>query len=104
MAADTKDIENPQQQMSTIVEKKVQYFTSQQWKLHLKGKEVSVRETIDSVVKTILVVKDFGSSVAGLDPVHAGLPWAGICVLLTAWHPILYCSQDNFLISCCIFL
>jgi hypothetical protein len=26
--------------------------------------------------------KDIGTTIAGLDPVHAGLPWAGICLLL----------------------
>jgi hypothetical protein len=31
----------------------------------------------------VMTIRDFGSSVAALDPVHAGPAWAGVCVLLS---------------------
>jgi len=70
--------------MSAVVDKKILCFTSQQWKLEVGGKEYKIREQIGRIVKMIQIVKDFGSQVAGLDPIHAGLLWAGVCVLLTA--------------------
>ncbi|KAL8821183.1 MAG: hypothetical protein Q9223_000745 [Gallowayella weberi] len=41
-----------------------------------------IRQQIDRIIKIVTVAKDFVSSVASMDPIHAGLPWAGICVLL----------------------
>ena len=45
-------------------------------------KAVEVREQVDRIVKVVLVAKDFISSAASIDPIHAGLPWAGVCMLL----------------------
>ena len=83
MPIDTKDIKDPKEQMSAVVDKKIKYFTSQQWKLTIMGKDFKIRAKIEEIVKIITAVKDFGSQVASLDPVHAGLPWAGVCVLIT---------------------
>ena len=38
---------------------------------------------MESIVKIINNFKDAGTSAANADPVHAGLPWAGICLLLS---------------------
>lgn len=43
---------------------------------------IEVREQVDRIIKIVTVAKDFVSSVASLDPIHAGLPWAGVCMLL----------------------
>ena len=43
---------------------------------------MEVREQVDRIVKLVLVAKDFASAAASLDPIHAGLPWAGVCMLL----------------------
>ena len=40
------------------------------------------RDKADTVVSLISKFKDIGSIAAGADPVHVGLPWAGICLLL----------------------
>ncbi len=37
---------------------------------------------MNRIVKVMLVAKDFVSSVANMDLVHAGLPWAEVCMLL----------------------
>lgn len=34
------------------------------------------------ICKSIQAFKDVGSQIAGLDPLHAGLPWAGFCLLM----------------------
>ena len=69
--------------MSAVVDKKLKLFTTQQWKIHIGKETVVIRDQIERIINIVKVVKDFGSSIAGLDPIHAGLPWAGVCVLLT---------------------
>ena len=70
--------------MSAVVDKKLKFFNTHQWKISLGKIEVdTLRKQIEHIVNVIKVVKDLGSSIAGIDPLHAGLPWAGVCLLLT---------------------
>lgn len=68
--------------MSALVDKKLEMMNDRQWRVKVCGRSVEVREQVDRIVKVVLVAKDFISSAASLDPIHAGLPWAGICMLL----------------------
>lgn len=78
-----KDSVDREKQMSGLVDKKLAMMELKQWRMKiLSGKPVIVREQIDRIVKIVLVAKDFGSSLASMDPIHAGLPWAGVCMLL----------------------
>lgn len=71
-----------QKQMSDLVAKKLAIMTAKQWRISLLGKSIETREQFDRIVKLALVAKDFISPAASMDPIHAGLPWAGVCVLL----------------------
>lgn len=51
-----------------------------------------MREILDGVVKALEKFKDVGSAAARLDPVHAGLPMAAVCVLLP---PVLNFSNQE---------
>lgn len=44
---------------------------------------VAVRKLVDKIVHVFEKVKDLGSVAASIDPVHAGIPFAGICVLVS---------------------
>lgn len=68
--------------MSALVEKKLAIMNDKQWRIKVCGRSVVMREQVDKIVKIVLVAKDFISTAASLDPVHAGLPWAGVCILL----------------------
>lgn len=68
--------------MSALVTKKLETMKQEQWKLQIGGKSIEVRQQVDRIVKVVLVGKDFITSVASMDPIHAGLPWAGVCMLL----------------------
>ncbi|KAH0537439.1 hypothetical protein FGG08_005747 [Glutinoglossum americanum] len=57
-------------------------MNKEQWRFSVGGTSVEVREQVDRIVKIVLVAKDSISSVASLGPIHAGLPWAGVCTLL----------------------
>ena len=49
-------------------------------------REVSVRQQADKVLQFLHRLKPVGDVVANIDPVHVGLPWAGIRVLLEVFR------------------
>ncbi|KAI9877712.1 MAG: hypothetical protein M1830_003024 [Pleopsidium flavum] len=67
-----------EKQMSGLVDKKLAAMKEEQWKIKIGGKSIEVRQQVDRIVKVVLVGKDFITSVAHIDPIHAGLPWAGL--------------------------
>lgn len=77
-----KDPSEREKQMSALVDEKLAVMNERQWRFRVCGRSVEVREQVDRIFKVVLVVKDFVSSAASMDPIHAGLPWAGVCMLL----------------------
>lgn len=71
-----------EKQMSALVDEKLAAMNDKRWRIKMCGRSVEIREQVDRVVKVVLVAKDFITPFANLDPVHAGLPWAGVCMLL----------------------
>jgi hypothetical protein len=76
-----------QKQMSLLVTKKLEVMDEARWKFHVGEKEIVVREQLDHIVKGVLFAKDFVTQAVKLssDP-HAGLAWAGVCLLLPVSH------------------
>ena len=64
------------------VEQKKDQLEQKRWKVTFAGKEVIIREQLNKIIKAVQVSKDLGSAIAGLDPLHAGLPWVGICFIM----------------------
>lgn len=73
---------NKEEQMSKFIEARLAAMNDRKWRVKLGEHSIEVREQIDRIINIVLVAKDFVSSVASMDPVHAGLPWAGVCLLL----------------------
>ena len=71
-----------QTKVSSILSRNLNKMTSRQWSIKWKGKPRQIRDQFDRIVKVVQIAKDFGSAAAGLDSIHAGLPWAGVCILL----------------------
>ena len=69
------------EQMSVLVQKKVDDMEEKQTKLRLGGKEIELRPQFDRVVKGVIYAKGFVTSAVSADP-HAALAWAGVCVFL----------------------
>ena len=67
--------------MSALVRKKLNKMDEAQWRVKFGDKEIVVQDQFDRLVKAILFGKEFISSAVSADP-HAGLAWAGVCVLL----------------------
>lgn len=83
--------------MSSFVSKKLAAMDDKKWRLDVAGSSIEVREQVDRLLKTILVAKDFISSVASMDPIHAGLPWAGVCMLLSVGIFILHATRPTLI-------
>lgn len=71
-----------QERIQSVLALKRKQILQKQWRLKWGNKSIKVRAQIDSIVKIISAFKDVGNVVANVDPLHAGLPWAGICFLL----------------------
>lgn len=71
-----------EEQSSKIIDAKMQEIVKGEWSFSWKGDKVRVRDQVNYIVKVIRKLQDVGSAAASLDPVHAGLPWAAICVVL----------------------
>jgi hypothetical protein len=83
MGRDTPESACPDQQMLAVINQRLEQMKSRQLNIKLAGTSIRIREQIDRIVKVVSVVRDSGNTGAALDPVHAGLAWAGVCVLLT---------------------
>lgn len=64
---------------------KLALLQSREWRMRFNGRDVKVRDQIDRIANVLDACKNVGDGVAALDPLHAGLPWAGVCVILTVW-------------------
>jgi WD40 repeat protein len=59
------------------------YNGANELKTKIEGTKGLVREKIDKVLILIDKFKAIGDGVSSLDPIHAGLPWAGVKILLS---------------------
>jgi hypothetical protein len=62
-----------------------QALEAKRWKITTSSGEVVLRDQLDRLLKVVTVFKDVGNAAGSLDPVHAGLPLAGFCVLMQIW-------------------
>ena len=79
----SKTSETLEERIQQVLTESITAITDRQWRIKWGSRlNVSLRGVVDNVVKALIKFKDVGSAAASLDPVHAGLPWAAICVLL----------------------
>jgi len=80
---DDGDASGREKQMSALVNKKLETMNGKQWRVKVCGRSVEIRQKVDRIVKVVLVGKGFISAAESINPIHMGLPWAGVCMLLT---------------------
>jgi hypothetical protein len=68
--------------MTSLVKEKLRVMTRKQWTLPWGKTSFVVREQAEKIIKIVQQFSGIGTAVAGLDPTHAGVAWAGVCVLL----------------------
>jgi len=71
------------ERLSVVVAQKRDEMLSRQWTVKFMNHKLKIREQLQRVAKVAEYARGFGSIIANIDPVHAGLPWAGINLLLT---------------------
>jgi hypothetical protein len=70
--------------MSAVIDRELLKINNRQWKIRIFPMQnaVAVRKLVDKIVHVFEKVKDIGSIAASIDLVHAGMAFAGICVLV----------------------
>jgi hypothetical protein len=72
-----------EQRLQAIKAQKQRLMTDKQWVLYWQQKRKGFKgDSFDKIVKVFQIVKPIGDTAAGLDPVHAGIPWACVSMLL----------------------
>ncbi|KAF2147935.1 WD40 repeat-like protein [Myriangium duriaei CBS 260.36] len=70
------------QKAYNAVSEKQQVCKDKQWQWHFHGRVRVLRDEADKILYWLKRFKTVGDAVAGLDPVHVGLPWAVVNALL----------------------
>ncbi|KAF7502845.1 hypothetical protein GJ744_005000 [Endocarpon pusillum] len=78
------DIQSALQGAINATNNKRQARLDNRWSCTLNGRNVILREKAEKVVHWLDRFKSIGDVVANADPIHIGLPWAGIRLLLEA--------------------
>ena len=79
----SKNYADKEKQLSTLVGKQVERMESKEWKIRLGSKSIKVRTQVERILKIMSTIKDLGTQAASLDPTHAGLPVAGLYLVLS---------------------
>lgn len=82
----SKNYADKEKQLSALVKAQVERMESREWKIKLGHKTIKIRKQVEGIIKILSAVKDFGTQAAALDPVHAGLPVAGLYLILSVGH------------------
>lgn len=69
--------------MEAMVQFQINKMKQKQWVLQWDQKSIVVRDQAERIVKFVQTFSSLGSAVASIDPIHAGIPWAGVCTILT---------------------
>ncbi|TVY88295.1 Vegetative incompatibility protein HET-E-1, partial [Lachnellula willkommii] len=69
--------------MQASVQRQVDVMKRKQWTIQWDQKSIVIREQTERIVKFVQTFSNLGTAIAQIDPVHAGIPWAGVCAILT---------------------
>ena len=76
------DVNLALEQALAAAQEKQRQCLEKRWRVTFAGREFILKEEADKVICWLNRVKQVGDVVVNVDPVHAGLPWAGIRLLL----------------------
>jgi hypothetical protein len=100
----TEDIDSVLQNALSAAEEKLKLCENKRWVFTFGGHFVRLRDEADKVILWLDRFKQVGDIAVNVDPIHAGLPWAGIRFLLEVrsimleWLFSFYFS--NFQVTC----
>jgi hypothetical protein len=71
------------QKMQAVVRRQIEFMKQKQWVLQWDQKSIVVRDQVERIVNPVQTFSKLGTTIAQFDPVHVGIPWAGVCAILT---------------------
>ena len=78
----TNDIGSALGDLLKAAQEKQKICSDKRWTFTIRGRPVMLREEADKVIVWLDRFKAVGDIAVNADPIHAGLPWAGIRLLL----------------------
>lgn len=80
------------QDLWSAADQKREDCENRQVKFEFNGRQISLRDVTDKIIRWVNKFKEIGDVVVNFDPVHAALPWAGVRLLLqvgveSCWWP-----------------
>ncbi|OAR05768.1 hypothetical protein LLEC1_02434 [Akanthomyces lecanii] len=73
---------NIQDGLHEVVRQKQRLAEEKAWKFEFGGRRIVLRDVVEKIVGWINVFKGLGDIASSADPIHAGIPWAVIKVVL----------------------
>jgi hypothetical protein len=70
------------EQALAAAQEKQRCCLEKRWRFRFAGREFILKEEADKVIHWLNKFKDLGDIAVNADPIHVGLPWAGIRLLL----------------------
>jgi hypothetical protein len=71
--------------IKAVVDNRVEVMTKREWKVRIPWVQepMAIRSLVDRIVNVVLKFQDVANVAASVDPIHVGIPVAGISILLT---------------------
>lgn len=82
LPANATSIDTAVQEAQNIAKELQRQCAEERWTCQVKGRTVYLSDHVDKVLQLLDKVKSAGDVAVSADPVHAGLPWAGIRIIL----------------------
>ena len=82
LVPNTRDVRAAVEEAYNAAEKQKQICDDKMWKWEFRGREVVLRDEAKKVLLWLDRFKSVGDVVANVAPLHVGLPWAGIRMIL----------------------
>ncbi|KAE8446360.1 hypothetical protein EG329_012109 [Mollisiaceae sp. DMI_Dod_QoI] len=74
------------QKMQAAVQCQVDIMKQKQWVLQWDQKSIVVRDQAERIVKFVQTFSNLGAAIAQIDPIHVGIPWAGLILNDSTQH------------------
>ena len=82
LSSNTSDVNDVLNVVRGAAVKLQQDSQEKRWHWSYKGREIYLRDHMDKIIKLLDKFTSAGDIVANVDPIHVGLPWAGLRTLL----------------------
>jgi hypothetical protein len=82
VALTSNDVDFALRQALAAAEEKQRYCNEKRWTFTFAGRKVTLKEEANKVICWLNRFKAVGDVAVNADPIHAGLPWAGIRLVL----------------------